>query len=70
MISKVLRRAVPPNLLTSLVLVFSQVLGMEIKRHCSFRCMLLEQKHCNDGKHFEHQVQYVVKKNMLSSRRA
>jgi len=24
--------------------------------------MLLEQKHCNDGRQFEHQVQYVVKK--------
>jgi len=24
--------------------------------------MLLEQKHCNDGRQFEHQVQYVVKR--------
>ena len=69
MISKVLCRAVPPILLTCLVLVFFQVLGMEIKGHCSVRCMLLKQKYCIDGKHFEHQVQYVLK-NMVPSKSA
>lgn len=69
MISKVVCRAVPPNLLTSLVLVLFQVLVIEIKRHSSVRCMLLEQKHYNDGRQFENQVQYVVE-NMLSSKSA
>jgi len=68
MISKVLCRAVLPNELNPLVLVFFQVLGTQIKRHCSVRCVLLEQKHCNDGKQFEHQVQYVVKKTCYQAR--
>lgn len=38
-------------------------------RHCSVRFILLEQKHCNDGKQLENQVQYIAK-NMLSSKGA
>jgi hypothetical protein len=60
-ISKVICLAVPHNLLNSPVLVFFQVLGMEIESHRHVRCILLEQKHCNEGKTFLHQVQYEVK---------